>query len=46
MMAILFESISEELTEFEYNGGTVVNKGVVVIAETLEEAVNYEAPSL
>ena len=45
-MAILFKSISEELTEFEYNGETVVNKGVVVIAETLEEAVNYEATSV
>lgn len=45
-MAILFESVSDELTPFEYDGETIINQGIVVIADTLEEAVNHEASSL
>lgn len=45
-MPILFESISDEPTEYEYNGETVVNSGIVVIADTLEEVVGYETDSL
>lgn len=45
-MAILFESISDEPTEYEYNGQTIINSGTVIIAETIEETLNYEASSL
>lgn len=45
-MAILFESVSDEPTEYEFNGETIVNFGVVVIAETLEESLNHEASTL
>jgi hypothetical protein len=32
-MNILFESNTDELTEFEYNGETIVNFGIVQIIE-------------
>lgn len=38
-MAILFESVSEKPTEYEYNGETITNFGVVVIADTIEETL-------
>ena len=40
-MAILFQSISDEPTEYEFNGETIINFGIVVIADTLEETLNY-----
>lgn len=45
-MAILFESVSDKPTQFEFNGETIINEGIVIIAETLEEAINYEALTL
>jgi hypothetical protein len=45
-MPILFESVSKESEQFEYNGETIINFGTVVIADTLDEIVNYEASTL
>jgi hypothetical protein len=40
-MAILFESVSDVPTEYEFNGETIINFGIVVIADTIQETFNY-----
>jgi hypothetical protein len=45
-MAILFKSESDVPTEYEYNGETIINFGIVVIADTIEETFNREASTL
>jgi hypothetical protein len=39
-MTILFESLSKEPTEYEYNGEKIINFGRVIITDTLEEINN------